>query len=536
MKLRYSLLLILVSMLAFSCMDDEWDQHYTSSSPTVDMKMWDALRDTVKFPEYAKYSKFVNYLVQAGYDSVLNTNNSFTLFVPDNEAFENYLQVGEDLEQTIGYHIGSTAFLPVNINGSRKLQTISKKYIQLSKIGDDVYADGINVVNQSPVFIDGIIMELDKVAYPRPNLYEYFKKYSSVMSWYIDQQDSLAFDVVNSNALGFDADGKTIYDSTFVVVNKFEDEIFPVAQEFRNKAATFIVFSQEQYEQALNDMAFKLGAGFNDYRDIPSDWQEDVLIPYYLETSVFDSAITYAKIAKDTIKNIWGDSVIIDHFNIDASTEFQCSNGKVFTMNEFEVPEKLYVDTIRIEGESLIREKGDKRYEFIESVYASSGAYEPTLGTASIASGEEFLNILLSTKKKVFAEEYYIEFTVPKLFPGDYKMRWRASNVTGGEISFWVNGSKVPFILDKKVRGYLNAGTYYAFENSYFRETIYQYGDKSVSPSSNRGWNQLDFDLTGTNKISQYGDVTIRVMYEGASRQPQGINIDYIELIPVTDK
>ena len=515
-------------------MDDEWDQHYTSTSPTVDMKMWDALRDTIKFPEYSKYSKFVNYLVQAGFDSVLNKNQSFTLFVPDNKAFSNYLQVGEDLEQTMGYHIGTTAFLPVQINGSRKLQTVSKKYMQLSKVGGDVFADGIKVVEQSPLFIDGVIMELEKVAYPRPNVYEFFKKYSSVMSWYIDQQDSLAFDVVNSSALGFDNEGKTIYDSTFVIINKFEEAVFPVAQEFRDRAATFIVFTQEQYEQALNDMANKLGGIFNDYRDIPADWQEDVLIPFYLETSVFDSAITYSKLAKDTIKNIWGDSVIIDHFNVDPSSEFLCSNGKVFTMNEFEVPEELFIDTIRIEGESLIREKGDKRYEFVEEVFASS-AKEPQLGTANYASGGEFLNILLSSKTKFFAGEYYIEFTIPKVFPGEYLMRWQGNNTTAGQISFWVNGKKAQFTLDKKVGTY-RAGTYTSFDNANFRNIIWQNGEKYASPVSARGWNKLDFDLTGNNRIAQYGDLTIRVMYEGESSVKQGINIDYIELIPVIDK
>lgn len=513
MKFRYSLFLFLFSVLLYSCVDDEWDTHYSSTSETINVKMWDAIRDTVTFPQYAKYSKFVDYMVQAGYDTVLNKNQSFTLLIPDNKSFDNFLQVGNDLYQTLGYHISKTVFLPANIDGARKLETLSNKFVILSKNSEGIFVDGIHVKEQSPLFTDGIFLELESIAYPRPSLYEYFAKYSKTMAWFINQKDSLAFDVVNSTTIGFDEQGRTLYDSVFTKINNFEEKYFPVTQEYRSKAATFLMFTQEQYEGALNQMSNTLGAGFNDYRDIPIDWQEDVLIPYFLETSVFDSAITYSKLSHDTLKNIWGDSVVIDHFNVDPSSKYECSNGVVYSYNSFEVPEFLYVDTIRIEGESLLQSKGTARYEFIDGVTANTNA-EPSILTAAEASGEEYLNVLLSPMKNFFAGEYYIDFVVPQIFPGNYTLRWRANNKTAGVISIWVNGTKLGSI-----------------DNFDFKNTID--GVKSIG----RSWNYKDFQLTGTNRIATYGNVNIRVMYEDKSRYAiQGVCIDYIELIPITDK
>lgn len=513
MKFRYSLFLLTFSLLLFSCADEEWDAHYSNSSETIDLKMWDAIRDTVSFPQYAKYSKFVEYMIQAGYDTVLNKNQAFTLFVPNNESFDGFLQVGEDLYQTLGYHISNTVLLPSNIDGARKLETFSNKFVVLSKNSEGVFVDGIHVNKQSPLFTDGYFMELESVVIPKPSLYEYFKKYSKTMSWFINQKDSLAFDVINSTPTGFDELGRTLYDSVFVTINNFETQYFPVSEEYRSKAATFLSFTHQQYEDALDNMANLLGDGFNDYRDIPLDWQEDVLLPYFLETSVFDSAITYAKLSHDTLKNIWGDSVIIDHFDINPASRFECSNGVVYTYNSFEVPELLYVDTIRIEGESLLQAKGTSRYEFKPEVFASSNA-EPSLLTADIASGGEYLNVLLSPKTNFFAGEYYIDFVVPQIFPGNYIIRWRANKTTAGLISIWVNGTRLG-----------------AIDNFNFRSTVD--GVKSID----RSWNYKDFQLTGVNRIATYGNVDIRVMYEGKSKYAiQGVCIDYIELIPITGK
>jgi len=50
-----------------------------------------------------------------------------------------------------------------------------------------------------------------------------------------------------------------VYDSVTGVVNKFERDFFPVSQEFRSEAATFILFTQDQYLDALDQMALNLG-------------------------------------------------------------------------------------------------------------------------------------------------------------------------------------------------------------------------------------------------------------------------------------
>ncbi len=120
-----------------------------------------------------------------------------------------------------------------------------------------------------------------KVVEAKPNLYEFFAVENPILRDYIDAQDSIVLDKEKSDPIGFNEKGDIIYDTVANVVNKFEELYFPVKQESRYESATIVFPLSDDYNNALTEMAQTMNSGgLQDYRDIPVEWQNRVLIPY----------------------------------------------------------------------------------------------------------------------------------------------------------------------------------------------------------------------------------------------------------------
>jgi hypothetical protein len=537
-------------LLFSSCKNDEWDNHYQAATPRVNVKMWDALQDS------AKYSEFVRYVKKSGMDTLMVKNQGITLFVPTNDAFKDFKAIGGELSQIMSYHVARTVLIATNIQGSRKLQTLNDKFVLLEKTGEGLFFDGIKIKTNSPLFLDGTFYELETIAQPRPSLFEFTALYSDVLRDYIDSKNIRILDKPNSKQTGFTPDGQAVYDSVFSIQNYFELQYFSetnfeameiysledlnrkvsidpnfltqlsppyfsVYEEYRDQKVTFILFTQEQYNKALDRMADSLGARFNNYLDIPEDWQEEVLIPYFLDYGLFDDDVSYTEISKGRLKNVKGDSVVINPAGIDPASRFVCSNGVIYTYTDLTIPDSMYNDTIVLEGETLVRNIGGKN-RWIDGVTVSHPALEPAIVNNARASGGKMLQIPFTT---AFKDQYSLKFFVPKVFPRTYKLTFQST--TSGLTSLfevYVNGRYIGK-LDTGGRNSWLPAPY----NDFTRNIDDEFGvrHRQVNGINNFAW-KVD--------IEQYGDVEVTFKYinggvvSGAGKN--GLVVDYISLIP----
>ena len=143
---------------------------------------------------------------------------------------------------------------------------------------------------------------MNKVALPKPNLYEYISATNPVLKRYIDSQDSIIVDKELSRPIGFDEYGNTIYDTVAIIYNEFEEEFFPVKEEFRYQTATIVFPKEENYNDALTNMAISMNCGYNDYNDVPMEWQDEILIPYLLEHGIFENMVEQEEFLEETVK------------------------------------------------------------------------------------------------------------------------------------------------------------------------------------------------------------------------------------------
>ncbi|MBK6284821.1 MAG: fasciclin domain-containing protein [Draconibacterium sp.] len=512
MKIRIGILFLGLIIIGAAGCTKQWDEHYNTYPETVDENVWDVIQSDPQF------SSFVEIVKTAKMDTLFLSDISYTIFAPTNEAVAAFRGVKEFDNVILAYHFSSHFINTSSIEGKRQIQTLTEKFALFERNGNEVKIDDIKVLSESPLYRNGKFFTMGQVVEPNPNLYEYYQFTNPVLSKYIDTQDTIILDKEKSKPLGFDEEGNTVYDTVSIIANKFEMKYFPVKHEFRNIATTIVFPKEEDYREALNVMAQSLGGDYNDYNDIPIDWQEEILIPHILYQGVFLNRIEPEefiwKSPKDTLKmlNVLGDSVVINYVPKDKAL---CSNGYAYNYESYMIPDSLYNGGTKFEGESLVNPTGLNKYSWNDSVLAKSDiSLVPTQELIQGASNDSIIRVNFP---KGYAGKFSLEFKSPKLFPRKYVMAISTHMDIGGVYDIYVN--------DELVKTF----DYYAYVQG--RGVIFSVtGDRYVP----RGrFNKFDMYV---NNIEEYGSAKIRLEYKAPGFvASNGLVIDFIEFIPVTE-
>ncbi|MFW5656228.1 MAG: fasciclin domain-containing protein [Bacteroidota bacterium] len=503
---------ILILFLA-GC-EDKWAEHYETIPETVDRDLWEVIK------EKPELSMFVEYMEEFNYDTLFDFNDTYTLFVPTNTAFDAYSDTASVTRSVLDYHISKHFVQSGNIEGKRKVQTLAEKFALLDKGANGLTFDLQPVEMESPLYQNGKFFVLSNVAHPRPNIFEYFRANNRILADYVEELDSIILDLERSIPIGFTEDGRTIYDTVAEIYNEFEEEFFPIREEFRNLFATVVFPDEEDYNAGLNSMVEEMAGVYQDYTDVPMDWQNDILIPYLLERGVFPGMIepitfetpTYG----DTVKvlNVLGDSVIIDY---EIGERTLASNGYIYNYQDFNVPDTLYNGSIRFEGEHLLRPLGEGGSRFVwneeEGVKVQIDvAQRPLREFNKHASNDSIMKINFIND---YTGKFTVEFLVDNLFPRDYRMLVRTHMNIGGIYNIYVN-DVLTHTFD-----------YY----DYIRNGGYLPSVTGRRFRPENGFSYFDFYMTST---TDYGQTRIKFEYvEPGQVLSQGFVVDYFEFFPM---
>ena len=500
---KYSILVFIGIIVITGCQDDWNNYYYRDPGKNNERTVWEAINDN---PDY---SIFVELIKENKLDSIFTTDKSLTVFVPSNAAFADFVRDSIDVRILLQYHIIERVLNIHDIQKSRIIETSSKKYALVERISSTFTIDGEEITNPSPLCKDGRYYELGKVLYPKPNLYEFLSMNSEIITRYIDQFEIIVLDYERSRPLYFDEDGNTVYDSVYIKENLFYQTFFPVNTEFRSSMATMIIFDEEQYIAALDEMADKLGASFTDHSDIPESWQFNVLLPKVIEDNIFEGVRQLSDFYKGRLRNMAGDSVDVDFLNIDEDFRLVASNGIIYKYKDFKIPEAMYILERKVQGEDLLRPVGAGTYGWKAGVVVSGGAGRtPTLSFHGSADNDSLIQLDLGSR---FPGPFMMEFKIPQVFPQRYRLEWKSNSRPSGLFEVYVNDVLVGQIDLFTLRGIKQSVT----------------GELFI-PSG--GLNRVDFLV---DHITEYGDVKIGIKYisrGGATNN--GFVIDYFSLIP----
>lgn len=509
MKFRLGILFIGLIIIVVSGCTKEWDEHYNVYPETVDQNVWEVIQNDPQF------SSFVQVIKQAKMDTLFNSDIAYTIFAPTNEAVARFTGGQQFSNVILAYHICQHFVNVSSIQGKRQIQTLTEKFALFERNGNEVKIDEIKVTGESALYRNGKFFKMDEVIVPRPNLYEYFQFTNPVLSSYIDTQDTIILDKEKSKPLGFDEEGNTVYDTVSIKANKFEMKYFYVKEEFRSIAATIVFPKEEDYQNALNIMADALGNQYNDYRDIPLEWQERVLIPHLLSQGVFLNRLEPEefvwKSPKDTLKllNVLGDSVVINYVPTDKAL---CSNGYAYNYQSYTIPDSLYQGGIKYEGEKLLKPTGLNKYSWRDSVKVITET--PVTPLQELIQGASNDSIIRVNLPKGYRGKFSVEFKTPSLFPRRYVMSVSTHMDIGGIYNIYVN--------DQLVKTF----DYYAYITG--RGIINSVTGARLLPRGR--FNRFDMYV---DNITEYGSAKIKFEYAGPSLVPtNGLVIDFIEFKP----
>ena len=412
-----------------------WEEYYNGYPETANKNVWDAMQEDLSI------SQFTDLLEQYQLDTLFNSDLSYTVFAPSEEAFDAFLDtIDEDMAK---YHICTHLINSSRVEGKRKIQTLTDKFLLFEKSIGASLVDGIYVRNESSLFKNGKYYVLDSVLSAKPSLYECFSKLNPVLKTYIDGHDSIILNRDQSQLIGYDDFDNPVFDSVNEVINLFELAYFEVKQEFREKTATIAFPSSGSYNAALNVMADNLSSDFTDFEDIPIDWQYEILLPYLVDKGIFDDMVEPDEFLQTSptvprkLLNILGDSVVIDY---SVKEKILCSNGYAYDY-DFSVPLEFYAGNKRLEGESLTELTNEDSYSWKEEVEVQSPiGLQPYVEYSGDASDNYVARVNFTGG---YDGEFAISFDGPKLFPRKYVMEFRTHMQVGGEYEFYVNDERL---------------------------------------------------------------------------------------------
>jgi hypothetical protein len=516
-RYKIEIVIIVFILLIFACTKKNWDDYYYKQPETINMNVWDAIKSR------GDLSSFVDLMVKYKFDTLFQSDITYTLFIPDNSALD-LLVKSKAIDDTtiLNYHICKNFIKPIDIQGKIKLQTKVGKYATLENIDRKSFYDGIALNYESPLYLNGKFYIMDGVALPKLNLYEYFTKNNPYLKNYIDKKDSIILDKVKSRPIGLDKNGNTVYDTVAIKKNLIDSIYFPVAKELRARTATFAFPRLINYENGLTAMAQLLGGNYHDYKDIPIKWQEDILIPHLLKHGTFPNEmnasdfktidiIIHNKRRKYNMVNIRGDSIVVNYTPTDP---YLCSNGITYDYTNFVIPDSLFAGSNKMEGEWLARPTGANKYAWRKNVIVSSSS------SFSVANqyikGQSNDSILIVAFTKGYTGTFNLQFNTRNLFPRKYRMVVGTNMDYGGIYNIYVNDLLVKtfdYYDYKKAAGLIKSVT----------------GDYFVPKGR---YNKFDCYV---DNIIDYGSPTIRFEYKGPSQSllNNGLVIDVIEFIPV---
>ncbi|WP_181306060.1 fasciclin domain-containing protein [Rufibacter sp. XAAS-G3-1] len=490
----YKKILLFASILAgFSACQDGWEEHTSLNDPALNQNIMQEINTNPRI------SRFNELLVQTGFDEVLRSSKSFTVWAPTNEALQNLDQTivnsPDRLKQFVSNHISyQQYFTHTTLPASFQIKTLSGKNILWDKATATVDAAKIEEANKYAG--NGVLHIVGAPLTPRMNSWEFLNNttLSPRQKAYMLSLDERVF--VDSLAVQTGVDpvtGKPVYDPAtgFVQQNRFFQRAYNIANE--DSVYTFIMLTDEAYNAEFGRFRKFFATSTADSTDALTNWA-------VTKDLAFRGVYTKETLPETLISRS-GVQVHIDRNAV--VREERTSNGIVLVVNSLTVANEEKIKPIRVEGESIF----DFRVLWL--------SHPDKVGNVSVqtrrseVAGENY-RYLRATGHSISG--LWLRYVIPNVYSTKYKVYWSVINdfnfVTRNDIR-----ALEPF-NQRIVLGTLNA-------------TVFPY--KAVAPSSVPVRQEL-----GEYSVARYGNLD--AFLRSALSTDNTINpltLDYLELVPV---
>ncbi|MDR3366652.1 MAG: fasciclin domain-containing protein [Prevotellaceae bacterium] len=345
-------------LLLFACQTDPWENHLEESGQAVGASLLDVVKDN---PEWGS---FYQALVAAGYDSLLQSADAYTVFAPVNSAWSSVKMSDVNaLRRIVVNHIAYEKRLSTDRLQRESLRMVSGKIVSYS--AETQTFNGAKVTSPDHVASNGVLHVTDKLLEVQDNVWDYINKIrNSSQVAYLKSLGHREMDVSRSVQVGVNMVGQPVYDTVWADVNDFLKET-PLNDE--SKEWTYIVLSNSGFTELFD----KYKPYFTALNDPGGALTTAVTSLNICRDFVFEGRIDVSR--HDTITGLYGVKAPVKGAQI--SNVYECSNGRVYVIDRSNILLREKIKPVVIEGENFVG-SSDKGFVYKRYKQWASGSYD----------------------------------------------------------------------------------------------------------------------------------------------------------------
>ncbi len=392
---------ILLLLFAFSC--KKWDKFNAINDPALSSNLLTAINQN---PDL---SVFAGYLAKTGYDQVIASSKTFTVWAPNNAAMKlvdpAILADTASLKLFVGNHISTQQHFTSEVQTFLYIKTLNGKNVTFTK----TTVDDQPITTADQYVGNGVIHIISSAIIPKPNALQYLLSTSFLQKKEFTSLNYQIFDKTKAVQTGINpANGLPIYQTGtgIVTLNRFTD-VAPIGSE--DSLYTYVVLSDAAYNSEKANLA--------KFFVTSSPTRSDSLTSFNTIRSLSFKGLLTADNFPDTVYSTV-DSVKFHLRKADIAETHRVSNGIVYVMNS--VSYKLYgakndkyskIKPLLIQGETL------------DSMQVTSPAKVPIIRTRRNPDSTWYKDIILENHG---IASFWFNYRTPANAV-KYKVYWRVT-------------------------------------------------------------------------------------------------------------
>lgn len=484
-KNKYIIFLSLFFSLFIMSCKDKWEEHDTIQDPKLAINLLTLIKQNPDLTQFA------TYLNKTGYDKVIASSKTFTIWAPTNLAMtsmdQSVLNDSVKLRQFIANHISDQSYLTNMAKPSLTIRTLNGKNIIFTK----TKFEEATIIKADTYFGNGVLHTVDKAIVPKPNVWEYLNSTPvSIQQTYLQSLNYQKVDSTLATVIGIDPKtGNPIYKPGTGIVNK--NYFFQKATDLSNEDIkyTYVILTDAAFTTEKTKLSKYYAIVNNNATPARNAFVSDSLINWAIvKDLVFNG--DYSSNLPDSIMS--NDSVRV-HLDPNAIVEtHKVSNGVVYVMNRIDYKMSGKIKPVIIQGIN------------IAGSYGSQGTHS-TLTRRNPNTGLIYSELYYSATG---ISSYWIKYQ-PTLTSTTYHVYWNAVR------DFNTTGTIVYF--SQRV-GFGTTALLPAFP--YKQVDLLNYNDVYLG----------DYTVTSAGKLDTF--------LVGAANTTSGQNsivLNYLKLVPVTN-
>jgi uncharacterized surface protein with fasciclin (FAS1) repeats len=335
--LAFALAAFAVLAALSACRKDSWDNHGRITDPAIATNVMQAISQD---PDLSTFS---SYLAKTGYDKVLSSSRTFTVWAPTNEALKSLpdSEVSDTarLRLLVENHIAYQTYFTYTPHPQMRVRTLNGKYVVFSK----TQVNDARIVAGDEYTGNGVLHKIDKPLIPQMNAWQYLNsaQKSSLQATFINSLQYMYVDPDSAEQIGVDPQtGVPVYKPGTGLVRR-NRYLQKVNLDDEDSVLTYII---------LTDDAFKA--------------EETSLQPYFQDTTAGQTdSVTKWNVIKDlAFRGAWSpDSLPATLYSANDSVQFhldksaivktvKVSNGIVYVMNRLNYDMSTKIKPIVLDG------------------------------------------------------------------------------------------------------------------------------------------------------------------------------------------